>query len=238
VIILALDCAVIGASVAVVADGVPLGREAADGPRGQTERLVPLVEAALAAAGLGYRDVDRIAVTVGPGSFTGIRVGLATARGLALATGCPAVGITTLAAMAAAVDPADAADVVMAAVDSRRGDLFLQPFAADGTPLAPATVASPAASAAALDAMAGGGAPARARRVALVGDGWSLPGAIGSEPARPSVVRTGIVAPDPAVVARLAAGRDPAGPPAPLYLRAADATPAGGLRTLAGADRR
>lgn len=237
-IILALDCAVIGASVAVVADGVPLARTTADGPRGQTERLVPLIEAALAAAGLGHRDVDRIAVTVGPGSFTGIRVGLATARGLALATGRPAIGVTTLAAMAAAVDPADGADVVLAAVDSRRGDLFLQPFAADGTPLAPPSVASPATAAAALDATAGDGMRGSGRRVALVGDGWLLPGATGPGfPGRP-VVRTGIVAPDPAVVARLAAGRDPAGPPGPLYLRAADATPAGGLRTLAEADRR
>lgn len=235
-IILALDCAVIGAAVAVVRDGRVLAHDAIDGPRGQTERLLPLIEAALAAAGLGYRDLDRIAVTVGPGSFTGIRVGLATARGLALATGRPAVGVTTLEALAAAVDPALGCDIVLAGVDSRRGDLFLQPFDPAGRPLDAATVAAPAAAAARLAAAVGEG-----RRVALVGDGWSIPGArslgAGAADGGGAVVDTGLVRPDPLAVARIAVGRDPAGPPAPLYLRAADALPAAGLRTVASTDR-
>lgn len=219
-LILALDCAVVGASVAVVADDVVLSALSDDGPRGQTERLLPLVEAALAAARVRHRDVDRIAVTVGPGSFTGIRVGLATARGLALASGRPAVGVTTLEALAAGLDGSATPDVILAAVDSRRGDLFLQVFDRARAPLTRPEAVDPAAARALLAAHRDRGAT-----VATVGDGWAAPGV--GEPGP-----TGAARPDSVHVARIAARRAPGPPPSPLYLRAADATPAGGLRTV------
>src|SRR5215207_11035135 len=99
--ILALDTSLEDCAVAIAAGGrVTLVRETIG--RGHAERLFGMVEAALAEAGLRLADIDRFAVTVGPGSFTGIRVGVAAARGFALATGKPAVGISTLAAHAAA----------------------------------------------------------------------------------------------------------------------------------------
>ena len=69
--------------------------------RGHAEALMPLIARVMDAAALGFAELDRIAVTTGPGSFTGLRVGIAAARGIALAAGKPAVGLTTLAAFAA-----------------------------------------------------------------------------------------------------------------------------------------
>ena len=98
-----------GAVSAVVrwrgAGGDELVQEAQETLRvGHAERLLPLIDEVMAAAGLRYVDLHRIAVTVGPGGFTGLRVGVATARALSLATGLPVVGMSSLAVMAAAAD--------------------------------------------------------------------------------------------------------------------------------------
>ncbi|MFM2042696.1 MAG: hypothetical protein RLY86_1272 [Pseudomonadota bacterium] len=113
--------------------------------RGQAERLIPLVQELLAGAGIGFDRIDRYGVTVGPGTFTGLRIGLAAARGLALAAGKPLVGITTFEAVAHGVPPADAfGRIVLACVESRREDLFLQAFDGERRPLTPPTYLLPA----------------------------------------------------------------------------------------------
>lgn len=96
--------------------------------RGQAERLAPMVQEILALAGLQPSDLDRIGVTTGPGSFAGTRVGVAFARGLALATGAECVGVTCLQWWANGVDPAIKSRI-MAVHDARRGELVVQAFA-------------------------------------------------------------------------------------------------------------
>ncbi|HYE01371.1 MAG TPA: tRNA (adenosine(37)-N6)-threonylcarbamoyltransferase complex dimerization subunit type 1 TsaB [Alphaproteobacteria bacterium] len=211
--ILALDTATTACSVAVLAgDRLAAARSAAM-PRGHAEALLPMVEAAMAEAGLAYDALGAVAVTVGPGAFTGLRVGLAAARGLALALSVPAVGITTLRAFAAAA-PEDGLPV-LAAVESRRDDVFVQLFAPDRRPLGEPRAVAPAAVAALLPA-----GPVR-----LVGDAAArlLPLLAGSG-ALPSDAPE---VPQAELVARLAAADLAAGiaaPAAPLYLRPPDVT--------------
>jgi tRNA threonylcarbamoyladenosine biosynthesis protein TsaB len=101
--------------------------EARDDPRagerpGHSTRLLPLAAGLLAEAGLGWRDVDRIAVGVGPGTFTGLRVGIATAHGLAQSGEAELVGVSSLRALALGVDRDG---LVLAAIDARRGEVFV-----------------------------------------------------------------------------------------------------------------
>ena len=209
--ILAIDTSLAACSVAVWDDGRVLAAERRPMPRGQAEALVPMIEAKMAEAGLAYAGLDRFAVTIGPGSFTGIRVGLAAARGLALATTKPLIGIGTLEVLAAAAPDGVA---VLAAIDAKRGQVYAQAFDAARQPLA-----SPAALALAV------AATLAARIDVAVGDGASLL-------ALPPQVRVlAETLPDPARLAALAAARPPPAdgrPPGPLSLRGADATP---LRT-------
>jgi len=147
-VILGLDTATAGTAVAVWAPDGPAVERRDDPPPGarpaHAGKLLVLVEEALDAAGAGWDDIERIAVGVGPGSFTGLRLGIATARGLAQARGLPLVGVSSLAALAKGVRPpypaADvrgvrppypAADVrgvrppyVVAVIDARRGEVF------------------------------------------------------------------------------------------------------------------
>ena len=132
--LLAFDTALGRGSVAVVVDGRVAAQRIEHEPRALAERLVPMIEETLEAAGESYQSMDRLAVTVGPGTFTGTRIGVATARGLGLATGLPVIGISTLEALAAAVDAVDVGASIAAAIDARRGQVYLQIFlrTADG----------------------------------------------------------------------------------------------------------
>lgn len=221
--VLAIDTALGAASASVVeTDGEAAMAlvYARDMERGHAEALMPLVRDALAAAG-GIGSVDRIAVTVGPGSFTGLRVGLACARALALGADKPVVGVTTLAALAAPVlDAGGNAPAVVAAIDARHGRVFAQTFAPDGRSLgAPRLL--PAREA----ARAAGDGP-----VLVVGSGADAVIAAGA----PALLRKADAphhAPDPIWLARLGAACDPqSAPPRPLYLKAADAHPQTGGR--------
>ncbi len=210
-LVLGLDTALGACSAALVEDGRTLARAYEAMRAGQAERLAPMVAEVAAAAGLGLDRIDRIAVTTGPGTFTGQRVGLAFARALALALKRPCIGLTTLEALAqgARIE----ADVTFAAIDARRGEVYAQAFGPDLAPLTGPALMAVEDAAAALDAFPGA--------VALAGTGAGLIAA--RRPDR--AVRVAEAdQPDAEVVARMAADRDPAGhPPAPLYLRAPDA---------------
>jgi tRNA threonylcarbamoyladenosine biosynthesis protein TsaB len=131
-VILGFDTATAATAVAVWApDGAEVERrdDPAPGERpAHSSRLLPLVEEVLAAAGAGWDAVERIAVGVGPGGFTGLRLGIATARGLAQARGLPLAGVSSLEALAAGAGEALADGVgerpVLAVIDARRGEVF------------------------------------------------------------------------------------------------------------------
>jgi tRNA threonylcarbamoyladenosine biosynthesis protein TsaB len=204
-IVLGLDTCLSACSAAVL-DGdrvVASAREVM--ARGHQERLAPMVQAVMAEAGLPFARLDRIAATVGPGSFTGLRVGVAFAKGLALALGTPTAGVGVLEALAAEGD-----GLVFAAVDARREQLYLQGFEAGRALMAPDALAAPDAAARIAELSQG-------RPFTLVGSGAAL--LADFAPHAPAIAAEGC---DAVKVARLGAARPP-GPLRPLYLRAPDA---------------
>jgi tRNA threonylcarbamoyladenosine biosynthesis protein TsaB len=148
--LLAFDTAGDGCSAGVFQDGRPLAVRSSDGGIGHAERLPRSIEAVLAEAGVDLDALDGLAVTVGPGSFSGIRTGLAAARGLALVTGLATVAVTTLEALAAPLFAGDAELPIAAVMDARRGQVFLQRFAQAGASLGPPEAFTPEAAAATL----------------------------------------------------------------------------------------
>lgn len=179
--------------------------------RGHQERLATLAGEVMAAAGLELAALDRIAVTAGPGSFTGLRVGLAFAKGLALALGIPCVGVGTLEALAASAPAPGENEIVVVAVDGGRGQVWLQTFDAAGALSEPEGLEPQAAGERLVNL------PAPALR--LIGSGAYL-----LADRMPAARIVPLEAPDPAVIAALAAeAREPLAPPRPVYLRAPDA---------------
>jgi tRNA threonylcarbamoyladenosine biosynthesis protein TsaB len=194
--------------------------------RGHAELLMPMLRDVMAEAGLAFGGLDLIAATIGPGSFTGIRVGLAAARGLALASGLPLLGVTAFEAIAAGVSPDERRDAaLMVAIDSRRDDLFIQCFAADGATLSAPAALAPAALADAApmgDLLLAGDGAARARD------------ALAALGRRSALLARASGPPDAADVAGLAVSRWHPGTrpafPLPLYLRPPDVTMPGARR--------
>lgn len=216
--ILAIDTAGRAAQAGVFRGGRALAAECLPMVRGQAEHLLPLVERVMAAAGTEFSALGLVAVTVGPGSFTGLRVGLAAARGFEIALGCPLAGVSSLSAWAMGTRPGLAADDrILVLLDSRRGgDAFAQVFDGTAAPLSDAAAASPAAALAeALAAL-----PPRAR-LGVAGDlaGLEMPG-------DPRLCDRRGEAPDLAAVAAAAPDARHRRAAEPLYLRAADAVPA------------
>ena len=140
-IILALDTALSACSAGVWRDGVMIATESLLMPQGHAETVMPMIERVMSAANLDYNQLDRIAVTVGPGSFTGLRVGIATARGLAMAAQKPAIGIATTEVFASMVAPHERRGEnnysrhILSVIDSKRDDAYVQIFDADEQPL-------------------------------------------------------------------------------------------------------
>ncbi|HET7716819.1 MAG TPA: tRNA (adenosine(37)-N6)-threonylcarbamoyltransferase complex dimerization subunit type 1 TsaB [Bauldia sp.] len=181
--------------------------------RGHAERLFGMISAAMDEAGLAFADLDRIAVTVGPGSFTGVRIGIAAARGFALVVGCPVAGIGTLDVMADAARAIAGPVPVLAALDAKRGEVYAQAFDSGGAALSEPAVGS-----------ARNFAAIHVEGMVLAGSGArSIAAELGRKPA-PIVHED--TAPDIAALVRLGiAAPAPAGPPRPLYLRPPDAKP-------------
>ncbi len=211
--LLALDTATEACSVALWVDGAVAMAQRRLMVRGHAEALMPMVAAVMAESGLAYGDIDAFAVTRGPGTFTGLRIGLAAARGLALAAERPLIGLTTLEVLAASVPVARRGQSLMAAIDARRDEIYGQVFATDLTPL---------------------GEPAARSADALAAEPWVPPLQVVGTAARrmADLLGDGVTAlpgdgcPDAAVAVALAATRSlPAVgvPVAPLYLRPPDA---------------
>lgn len=198
--LLAFDTSAAHCAAAVLLNGEIIAEAREEMAKGQAERLMPLIEEMLAGAGFTWPDLGAIAVGVGPGNFTGIRISVAAARGLALGLGVPAVGVTGLEALAHYGEGA-----ICVATPSSRGALYLQEFD-DGTPSTDVREAHP-------DDADFWPAPTRQ----MIGD-WPHGDA-------------GVLRPDPmarvraiAIIGATRAAQAPC-PPAPFYLRAADAAP-------------
>lgn len=205
--ILALDTCLNSCSVVVWEDDRALISIEEPMTRGHQERLAPMAAEAMAQADMAFSRLDRVAVTVGPGSFTGLRVGLAFAKGLALALEIPCVGLGALEALAGG-----RSGFAAACVDARRDQLYFQAFADGRAVMAPDVLAVETAAARLAELWSGG-------PVWLGGSGASLLEGVLSE------ATLDIAAiPDLRVVARAAtAAQPPFPPPRPLYLRAPDA---------------
>ena len=197
-------------------DARVLAAETAAMTRGHAEALLPMVARVMTAAGADFSGIDRIAVTVGPGSFTGLRVGISAARGLGLASGKPVVGVTTLAALAAPLAAEEGLFPIISAIDARHGHVYFQVTGGRGTILI-----RPRAG-----AIAEAVAASRFGACRLVGDAAALLAENWPARTQPPAQVLSQSAPDIEWVARLGAAIDPKrAPPKPLYLRAPDAKP-------------
>src|SRR3974390_136686 len=216
--VLAIDTALEACAAAVLDTerGAISAHESLEMVRGHAEALMPLSSRVLDLAALRFAPLDRIAVTTGPGSFTGLRVGISAARGIALAAGKPAVGLSTLAAYAAPLIAADDTLPVVSVVDARHDHVYLQVFGPGGR-----TVVAPRlASLREALRVAASGAPR------LVGTGAQMLAPIWPVAERPPTLVESRRAPNLDWGAGLgAAAIEPGSPPKPLYLRAPDAQP-------------
>jgi tRNA threonylcarbamoyladenosine biosynthesis protein TsaB len=217
-LILAIDTALDACAAAVLDTDASkiVAQESQPMKRGHAEALMPLIARVMKASGVGFAALDRIAVTTGPGSFTGLRVGLSAARGIALAAGKPVVGLTTLAAYAAPVVADNGEHPIISAIDARHDHVYFQVVSGDGSSLIRPLVAPIAEALAA----AKFGAPHLVGNAAnILADRWPAD-------APPPFAINPQAAPDIAWVAWLGAAVSPDMAPArPFYLRAPDAKP-------------
>lgn len=195
-LVLGFDTSAAHCAAALVRGDTVLAARAEDMAKGQAERLMPLLEELLFDAGLNWHDLDALGVGTGPGNFTGVRISVAAARGLALGLGIPAVGVSVFEALAQG-----APRPVAVALDARRDEAYAQLFPATG---AEAPTLTPAADLA--QALAG---------VPVIG--LALPHSAPLAPRHPLAVAVALVA-----AAKLGTDQPR---PAPLYLRGADAAP-------------
>ncbi|MCJ9428247.1 tRNA (adenosine(37)-N6)-threonylcarbamoyltransferase complex dimerization subunit type 1 TsaB [Kordiimonas marina] len=214
--ILAIDTSEAYCSAALVRGGNVLASRCDNIGRGHAEHLLPMIEGLLETAGTGYPDISRVAVTCGPGTFTGLRIGLSVARGLALGLGVPCLGLSGLTVLAAA---AEGDGPVHAVMTGRGGQAYHQAFEGRSEDGLPMPISEPASLP--VDEIL--------RRIT------ATPGRIvgsGSPSVMPGAVPTGGI--DPEVLASLAETLAPESfPPDPLYLRAADAAKAKPLLPVA-----
>jgi len=208
--ILGLSTSSTRGSVALVEGDVVLATECYVGLEDHAERLFAAIDAVLVRSGRSKADIRRVACDVGPGSFTGVRVGVATAEGIALALGVPCLGVGSLEAMAFEANDRAA----LAVLDAKKGEAFVETFDASGKSTAAATHVPIEAARLAIQA-------AHARGLIIVGEEADalVPGV--------ALRSAGADLPDAASIARIAErAQDPAEhPSAPRYVRPPDAKP-------------
>ena len=218
-LILAIDTALDACAAAVLdtETGKLVAQESQAMKRGHAEALMPLIGRVIAASGVAFANLGRISVTTGPGSFTGLRVGLSAARGIGLAANIPVVGVTTLAAYAAPVVSQNLEHPVVSAIDARHDHVYLQVVAGNGSALVRPCVAPMAE---ALNTWQFGVPHIVGNAANLLAERWP------SHAASPFKADPQ-AAPDIAWVGWLGAAVRPNTAPArPFYLRAPDAKPA------------
>jgi tRNA threonylcarbamoyladenosine biosynthesis protein TsaB len=214
--VLAIDTALGACAVAVAEAGrtLPIALDSEEMAKGHAEALMPMIERVMAEVDGGFASLERVAVTVGPGSFTGLRIGIAAARAIGLAAGIPVVGVSTLSAYAAPLANPEGSGVIAVGIDARHGQLFFQAFTAAGRTIVLPRLISAREAARAIGSgpvkLAGSGAAALATEAMALG------------------LQTGIAdmrpAPDIVWTARLGLAADPETATAkPLYLRAPSA---------------
>ena len=215
--VLAIDTALEACAAAVLdtTAGAIVASESQLMARGHAEALMPLIARVMDAGALEFGQLDRIAVTVGPGSFTGLRVGIAAARGIALTAAKPAVGLSTLSAFAAPHVAGGALETIIVAIDARHEQVYFQVFGPGGR-----TVVTPR-----LDKAENVARTEVIGAALVVGSGAELVAAkwpSGMAPPRVAASR----APEIGWIARLGAAADQnQAMPTPLYLRRPDARP-------------
>ncbi len=216
--VLAIDTALGACSACVVERGAAeaIASETIYMERGHAEELVPLIDRVIARVDTRFEGIDRVVVTIGPGSFTGLRIGLSAARAIALGLEVPVVGVSTLSALIAPALTTEAGRVIAAAIDARHGNVYVQAVAPGGRPLMAPRVATIRD---AVRALGSGG-------ISLVGPAAPVVASDAFALGLDARVVDAAPAPDIAWVARLGIAADPADAPArPLYLRPADAKP-------------
>jgi tRNA threonylcarbamoyl adenosine modification protein YeaZ len=216
--ILAIDTSCGAASVAVVESGTaePLAVMSRPMARGHADALAPMVEEVMRGLDGGFASLTRIAVATGPGSFTGIRVGLAMARAMAVALAIPVVGVSTLSAFAAPLLSAPRSGIIAAAIDARHGSVYFQLFEPSGRPLGPPRCDTPRECVRAI-----GAGPAW-----LAGDAAALIASEAHRAGLPYDIGAASDAPDIVALAWIGLAVDPATNPArPIYVKPPDARP-------------
>lgn len=215
--VLGLDSATEACSAAVLVNGVTMAHRFETLQRGHAEILMPMVRAVMTEAALRFDQLDLIATTVGPGGFTGLRIGLASARALALAAHVPLIGVTTLEAVARAQLTGDGP--ILVALDTKRADVYVQIFNRAGAPLTePGALLSEEIAAILPDGP-----------LAIAGNARDLVLTVLQDRHPPPRAAVGPALPDAAIVAAVGLERFRAQPnaatrpPSPLYLRPPDA---------------
>jgi tRNA threonylcarbamoyladenosine biosynthesis protein TsaB len=216
--ILAIDTSCGAASVAVVECGraEPLAIMSRPMTRGHADALAPMVEEAMRGIDGGFSSLSRIAAAMGPGSFTGIRIGLAMARAMGMVLAIPVVGVSTLTAFAAPLLSEPRTGIIAATIDARHGSVYFQLFEASGRPLGPPRCDTPRECVRAI-----GAGPAL-----FAGDAAALVASEAQRAGLPYDLDAARVAPDIVALAQVGLAVDPSTSPArPVYVKPPDARP-------------
>ena len=221
--VLAIDTALSACAACIwqAGGGELLASETIPMERGHAEALLPLIDRLSSHTEGGFEGLDRVAVTVGPGSYTGLRVGIAAARGIGLAAGIPVIGVATLSAYLAPLMAGDQRGLYAAAIDARHGQIYIQALAPGGRAIIPPSLMTYREALRLL-----GSGP-----LLVTGSAAAMLAAEARAHGVEALVAAASPAPDIAWVARLGAIADPnQALPKPLYLREPDAKPQAGAR--------